>query len=76
LLFYLTVLAGQLGCKVVEIPVTRAYPGGERPPTKISGFRGRLGILRESVARRDRPLQSEVRATEIPWFRAPPPRQP
>jgi dolichol-phosphate mannosyltransferase len=50
LLFYLTVRAGQLGYKVVEVPVTRAYPGGERPPTKISGFRARLGILRELVA--------------------------
>ena len=25
-------------------------PSGERPPTKISGFQGRLGILRELVA--------------------------
>jgi len=36
--------------RVVEIPVTRAYPGGEKPPTKISGFRGKLSILRELVA--------------------------
>ena len=50
LLFYLTVRAGQLGYRVVEIPVTRTYPSGEKPPTKISGFWGRLNILRELVA--------------------------
>ena len=50
LLFYLTVRAGQLGYRVVEVPVTRAYPAGERPPTKISGFRGRLEMLRELIA--------------------------
>jgi dolichol-phosphate mannosyltransferase len=50
LLFYLTVRAGQLGYRVVEIPVTRAYPSGEKPPTKISGFRARLDIFRELVA--------------------------
>jgi dolichol-phosphate mannosyltransferase len=50
LLFYLTVRAGQLGYRVVETPVTRAYPSCEKPPTKISGFRGRLSMLRELVA--------------------------
>jgi glycosyltransferase involved in cell wall biosynthesis len=50
LLFYLTVRAGQLGYKVVEIPVRRSYPSGEKPPTKISGFRGRLSMLRELIA--------------------------
>jgi dolichol-phosphate mannosyltransferase len=50
LLFYLTLRAGQLGYRVTEIPVTRSYPGGEKPPTKISGFRGRLSMLRELVA--------------------------
>ena len=50
LLFYLTVRAGQLGYRVVEIPVTRSYPSGEKPPTKISGFRGKLDIFQELVA--------------------------
>jgi dolichol-phosphate mannosyltransferase len=50
LLFYLTVRAGQLGYRAVEIPVTRQYPSGEKPPTKISGIWGRLSILRELVA--------------------------
>jgi dolichol-phosphate mannosyltransferase len=50
LLFYLTVRAGQLGYQVVEIPVTRRYPEGEKPPTKISGFKGRLDMLGELVA--------------------------
>jgi dolichol-phosphate mannosyltransferase len=50
LLFYLTVRAAPLGYKVVEIPVRRSYPSGEKPPTKISGFRGRLSMLRQLVA--------------------------
>lgn len=50
LLFYLTVRAGQLGYRVVEIPVTRSYPSGEKTPTKISGFKGRLQMVRELVA--------------------------
>jgi len=47
LLFYLTARAGQLGYRTAEIPVTRAYPAGEAPPTKISGLRGRLEMLGE-----------------------------
>lgn len=47
LLFYLTVRAGQLGYRVTEIPVTRTYPAGELPPTKIAGLRGRVDILRQ-----------------------------
>ena len=45
LLFYLTVRAGQLGYRVTEIPVTRTYPAGEKPPTKIAGVRGRVDIF-------------------------------
>lgn len=40
LLAYLSVRASQLGMKVGEIPVTRAYPAGEKVPTKISWFKG------------------------------------
>ena len=50
LLFYLTVRAGQLGYRVIEIPVERRYPAGEKTPTKISGFRGRLEMLRQLFA--------------------------
>lgn len=50
LLFYLSVRAGQLGYRVVEIPVTRAYPENEKTPTKISGFRGRIDMMKELLA--------------------------
>lgn len=50
LLFYLTVRAGQLGYRSTEIPVTRTYPRGETPPTKIGGFRGRAAMLGELIA--------------------------
>jgi dolichol-phosphate mannosyltransferase len=50
LLFYLTVRAGQLGYRTSEVPVTRAYPQGEATPTKISGFSGRIDMLKELVA--------------------------
>ena len=49
LLFYLTVRAGQLGYRTCEIPVVRAYPPKARTPTKISGLRGRIAILREML---------------------------
>jgi hypothetical protein len=44
--YYLLVRACRLNFRVTEIPVTRRYPKGE-VPTKISGIRGNLGILRE-----------------------------
>jgi dolichol-phosphate mannosyltransferase len=47
LLFYLTVRAGQLRFRTCEIPVTRAYPRSGSVPTKISGARGKLELLRE-----------------------------
>lgn len=47
LLFYLTVRAGQLGFRVTEVPVTRAYPLNEPPPSKIGGFRGKAEHLLE-----------------------------
>ncbi|MCO6363410.1 MULTISPECIES: glycosyltransferase family 2 protein [unclassified Paracoccus (in: a-proteobacteria)] len=49
LLFYLTVRAGQLKYRVSELPVLRAYPEGEKPPTKINGWRARLSVLRQTV---------------------------
>lgn len=45
LLAYLSVRATQIGMKACEIPVTRAYPRGEKTPTKISFFRGNLELM-------------------------------
>ena len=44
--YYLLVSASRLNYRVTEIAVTRRYPKGE-VPTKISGIRGNLGIMRE-----------------------------
>lgn len=49
LLFYLTVRAGQLNYKISEIPVTRAYPSGETPPTKINGWPARISVLNQTI---------------------------
>ena len=46
LLAYLSVRTSQIGLKVCEIPVRREYPAGEKTPTKISGFRGNLELLK------------------------------
>lgn len=45
LLAYLSVRATQLKMKACEIPVTRAYPKGEKIPTKISFFKGNNELL-------------------------------
>lgn len=47
LLFYIAVRAARLGMRVTELPVTRAYPRAGVTPTKISGLKGRIGIVRE-----------------------------
>lgn len=47
--FYLSVRAAQLGYKVIETPVRRSYPAKGRIPTKISGFSGRLHILKQLI---------------------------
>lgn len=49
LLFYLTVRAGQLGYRTIEVPVSRAYPDEGPTPSKIGGFRSKLSHLREVV---------------------------
>lgn len=46
LLAYLSVRATQLGYKACEIPVTRAYPKGEKAPTKISFLKGNGELLK------------------------------
>lgn len=50
LLFYLTVRAGQLKYASTEIGVTRAYPAGEAPPTKINGWQARMAVLNQTLA--------------------------
>lgn len=49
LLFYLTVRAGQLGYKVCQVPVRRAYPKGQAVPTKITGLAGKTDVLRQTA---------------------------
>ena len=44
--YYLAIRAGRLGFRVVELPVTRAYPADGAIPSKITGWRGNLRILR------------------------------
>lgn len=46
LLAYLSVRASQIGMKVCEIPVTREYPTNGVIPTKISGIKGNIELLR------------------------------
>lgn len=46
LLAYLSTRASQLGLKVCEVPVTRAYPKMGKVPTKISFFKGNYNLLR------------------------------
>jgi dolichol-phosphate mannosyltransferase len=46
LLAYLSVRASQLGLRVCEVPVTRAYPKGGSVPTKISPIRGGYQLVR------------------------------
>jgi len=46
LLAYLSVRASQLGMKVCEIPVTRAYPKKGKTPTKISFIKGNWNLMK------------------------------
>ena len=45
LLAYLSVRASQLGYKVCEIPVTRAYPPKGKTPTKITHVKGNMRLM-------------------------------
>ncbi|WP_150270359.1 glycosyltransferase family 2 protein [Paenibacillus tepidiphilus] len=45
LLAYLSVRSARIGSKVIEIPVTRAYPKG-KVPTKISPLKGNILLMR------------------------------
>lgn len=44
--YYLAIRAARLGFRVEELPVTRAYPKGEKTPTKISPLRGNWRVLK------------------------------
>lgn len=46
LLAYLTVRASQIGYRVVEIPTSRVYPADEAIPTKISGMKTLIDLLK------------------------------
>jgi dolichol-phosphate mannosyltransferase len=47
--FYLAVRAPRLGFRVCEIPVARRYPRVGPAPSKISGWLGKLHILKQTV---------------------------
>lgn len=47
--YYLSVRAPRLGFRVCELPVARRYPEAARLPSKISGLRARMDILRQTV---------------------------
>lgn len=44
--YYLAIRAARLGFRVKEMPVTRAYPKGEKTPTKISPLRGNWRVFK------------------------------
>ena len=44
--YYLAIRASRLGFRTCELPVTREYPADGKVPTKISGWRGNLNILK------------------------------
>ena len=46
LLAYLSTRATRLGLRACEVPVTRAYPKGEKTPTKFSPWKGNRDLLR------------------------------
>ena len=48
-MFYLTVRAKNIGMNVTEIPVKRIYPKSGDIPTKITGLRGMLQILKQTI---------------------------
>jgi dolichol-phosphate mannosyltransferase len=77
--YYLAIRAARLGYRVVETPVTRAYPRGEKTPTKITGFRGNLDVLKTlaSVVRGEfdpdrRPSRDDEHTGEFSATRADP----
>ena len=47
--FFLSYMAPKLKLKVVEIPVSRVYPGNKTVPTKVVGFRRNFLVFWEMV---------------------------
>lgn len=47
--YYLAIRAARLGFRVCEVPVRRVYPASGTTPSKIRGWRGKLGILHECL---------------------------
>lgn len=45
--YYLAIEAARQNFKVIEIPVRRAYPANGEVPSKISGFKGKMAIIKE-----------------------------
>lgn len=43
--YYLAICAGRMGFKTCEVPVIRAYPANQTPPSKIRGWRGNTDVL-------------------------------
>lgn len=46
LLAYLPIRISRLKYKCAEVPVSRSYPFGLKPPTKITGIKGTLSLLK------------------------------
>ena len=44
--YYLAIRAARLGYRIIETPVTRSYPRAGKTPTKITGLRGNLAVLK------------------------------
>jgi hypothetical protein len=44
--YYLAIRAARLGYRIIETPVTRSYPRDGKVPTKITGLRGNLDVLK------------------------------
>lgn len=56
--YYLPVRACRLGFKVIEVPVTRAYPENGEVPTKVGGMKGniyQLSILYHTILNHYKP---------------------
>ena len=45
--FYLSIRASNLGFKIKELPVLRAYPASGPIPSKIGGFKGNWALLKQ-----------------------------
>ena len=44
--YYLTIISSRLWFRTTEIPVTRAYPKEGKVPTKITGWKGNIFVLK------------------------------